>query len=153
MKALVIYEDFDRAAKAVAALQRAAHHADASSEWDILPWRVDMLKVPPIAAEALMEAADADLIVFADRRAYSLPSWLKKWLECWVTCRQVGDAALAVMRDQTAGERAAPATSELSRFAARHGLNFIIKDETEREDQTAFQSTVLIGTGLSTIEL
>jgi len=134
MKALLIYEDFNRATKAIATLRRAAHHADASLEWDIRPWRVDMLKVAPIAAEALMEAADADLIVLADRRAQSL---LPDWLEQWATHRHIEDAALAVIGDGNDDVFSAPEASELSRFAARHGLSFIIESEAAPKTQTA----------------
>src|SRR6267378_1405792 len=125
MKALIIYEDFNRAAKAIATLQRAAHHADATLEWDIWPWRLDMLKLPSMAAEALMEAIDADLIVLVGCCAQSILVWLPDWLEQWAIRRHIEDAALSVIRDRTSGGFAAQAAPELSRFAARHGLSFI----------------------------
>lgn len=81
MKALVIYDDFASAAKANAMLHRATHQVDAIMHWNIRPWRVDLLKQPRRANEALMEAADAHLIVFAGHQAQSLPFWLQGWLE------------------------------------------------------------------------
>ena len=92
------------------------------------PWRVDILRLPSAADEALMEAADADLIVLAGPQAYPLPTWLKEWLERWAKRRQVRDVALAVMRGGTGGEISRPsAPPELFSFAARHGLRLILK--------------------------
>src|SRR5277367_1867006 len=93
MKALVIYEDFACAEKANTALQHSAQNADVKVQWHIRPWRVDMLKFPPTAEEALTEALDAHLIVFVCRGVQSLPFWLQDWLEHWAKCRQIEDAA------------------------------------------------------------
>jgi hypothetical protein len=137
MKALIIYDNFACAVKARSTLQRAAYRANAGAHSNIKPWRLDVLRVPSAADEALMEAADADLIVFAGPRAYSLPAWLEEWLECWVMRREVEDPALGAVRDGTGGELAALAAPRLSRFAERYGLSFIIENETAREDQAA----------------
>src|SRR5882672_6063426 len=104
MKALIIYDDFDSAFKANATLQHSAQKADCAVQWNIRPWRVDLLKFPPTADEALTEALDAHLIVFAGHSAQSLPFWLERWLEQWAKLRRVKDAALAVV---SAGNSAA----------------------------------------------
>ena len=128
MKALIIYDDFAGAARAGAALQHAMWSANVISDWDIRPWRTDVLRVASAADEALIEAADADLIVFAGS-AYSLPTWLKEWLKRWVRRREIKDVALAMIRSMDAGTFAVPAIAQLSRFAARHGLSFILGKE------------------------
>src|SRR5271156_5278076 len=112
MKALVIYDDFVCAEKANAALQHSAQNANVSVQWNIRPWRVDMLKFPPTAEEALTEAIDADLIVFAGRSAQSLPFWLQRWLEHWAKCRRIQDAALAVIPAQSTDTLSTSATPE-----------------------------------------
>jgi hypothetical protein len=137
MKALIIYDNFADAAKARASFQRATHRANVNAHCDIKPWRVDVLRVPSAANEALMEAADADLILFAGSRAYSLPAWLEEWLDCWVTRREVEDVALGAIRDGAGEDVAALEAPKLSRFAERHGLSFISANETTREDQAA----------------
>jgi hypothetical protein len=137
MNALIIYDNFSSATTAVATLQHAAHRAEINAPWNIKPWRVDVLRFPLAADEALKEAADADLIVFADPQAYPLPTWLKEWLERWAKRRQVGDAALAVIRDRTGGGQSAPAAPELSGFAVRHGLSFITESASVRENVAA----------------
>jgi hypothetical protein len=130
MKALVIYDSVPLAAKANAILQHATHRADATMYWSIRPWRVDVLRLPPEADEALTEAMDAHLILLASHRAQSLPSWLHGWLEQWAACRKIKNAALAVISDQSDGTLLISATNELLQFAARHGLEFIVNSET-----------------------
>lgn len=125
MKALIIYHDFASAAKANAALQHAAQCSHVIVQWKISPWRVDMLKFPPTAEEALTDAADAHLIVFAGRYAQLFPFWLEDWLEQWARHRQTEDVALAVIREGGTDPLSISATPELSAFAARHNLNFI----------------------------
>ena len=130
MKAFIIYDDLARATKASEALEHAAWSANVSAHWDIKPWRTDVLRFPSAADEALIEAADADLIVFAGSRAYSLPPWLEEWLRCWVMRRDVEDAALAVLYDESAGSLVLPDAPQLSQFAACHGLSFVVEKET-----------------------
>jgi len=133
MKALIIYDDFAGAVRASAALQHATLIANVNADWDLRPWRTDVLRVPSAADEALKEAADADLIVFAGSGAYSLPAWLKEWLKRWVMRRQFEDVALAMIRG--AGTLAVPAVAQLRRFAARHGLSFILGKEAGPKNQ------------------
>lgn len=137
MTALIIYDNPASATTAVATLQYAAHRVELNAQWNIKPWRVDVLRFPLAADEALKEATDADLIVFAGPQAYQPPAWLKEWLECWAERRQVEDAALVVMRGGNGGKIASPAAPELSRFALRHGLSFIIEIESVREHVAA----------------
>jgi hypothetical protein len=132
MKALVIYDDFICLEKANVALQHSAQNANVSVQWNIRPWRVDMLKFPPTAEEALTEAIDAHLIVFVGRRAQSLSVWLQDWLEQWAKCRQIKDAALAVIGAGNA--EAMSSQSDLSQFARRHGLSVIFGDDGVIED-------------------
>jgi hypothetical protein len=135
MKALIIYDKPASAAKASATLQSVAHRAEVRFEWNIKPWSVDVLSLASPADEALTEAADADLIVLTGRRAYSLPTWLEDWLECWATRRQIGDAALAAIHDRTDGKLSAPLLHKLSGFAARHYLSFIVNNHPGHEEE------------------
>ncbi len=130
MKAVIIYDDFTSAAKANAALQRSAHHLDMSIKWNVRPWRLDMLKFPPTAEEALNEAIDAHLIVFAGVTAKSLPAWFDDWLEHWAKCRRIDEAALAIINDGTKHTSSPSVMAEISRFAERCGLGFIVSDLT-----------------------
>src|SRR5271170_6921362 len=124
MKALVIYDDFVCAAKANAALQHSALNANVRVQWNIRPWRVDMLKFPPTAEEALTEAMDAHLIVFVGRRVQSFPFWLQDWLEHWAKCRLIKDAALAVIG--VGNIEVTSSQSNLSQFAKRDGVGVML---------------------------
>jgi len=137
MNALIIYDKLSSATIAVGTLQHAAHRAELNAQWNIKLWRMDVLRLPWAADEALKEAADADLIVFAGPQAYRPPTWLKEWLERWARRRRVEDVALAVMRSGNGGKIASPAAPELSRFALRHGLSFITESEGVREQVAA----------------
>jgi hypothetical protein len=136
MNAVVLYDTFDFAAKANAMLGRAAHWTDEITHWSVKPWRVDMLKLPPAAEAALVEAAEAHLMVLELRQVQSLVPWLVDWLERWAAGREVQDAALAVWDGGNAVSRSARATPELSQFAGRHGLSLIFNDNALLEDES-----------------
>jgi len=136
MKALIIYDDLTDATRAAAALKRAAWRANVGADWDIKPWRTDALKFPSVADKALIEAAEADLIVLAGPQAHSLPTWLEEWLRCWVIRRNIEDAALAVLYDESGGVLVVPDAPHLSQFAESQGLRLITENETTPEDQT-----------------
>ncbi len=140
VKALIIYQDFASAAKANAILQHSTQNSDACVNWNIRPWRVDMLKFPSTAEEALGDAAEAHLIVFVGRFVGSLPFWLQHWLEHWAKCRQIQTAALAVLRGENGDALSAPATQQLSQFAKQHGLSFIVDDSLTVEAAAKFSA-------------
>jgi hypothetical protein len=72
MRALVIYDDVALAAKACVTLQHAGRRAEATASWNIKPWRVEILRLQSAADEALEEAADAELIIFAGLRRWPI---------------------------------------------------------------------------------
>ena len=134
---VIIYDKFDFAANANAMLKGTAHRTDATMHWSVKPWRVDMLELAPAAEAALVEAADAHLIVLAMREVRSLLPWLMGWLERWATRRQIQEAALAVWDGGCAGTRLARATPELSQFAGHHGLSLIFDDSALIKDKSS----------------
>jgi hypothetical protein len=125
MKALILYQDFAFAVKANEVLQHSAEYSEFRVQWNIRPWRVDLLKFPPAAEEAQADAADAHLIVFGSRCALSFPFWLEDWLEQWAKCRQIEDAALALIHEDSGDSLSIPPTPGLSHFANHYGLNII----------------------------
>lgn len=143
LKALIIYDDFAIAAEANAMLQHTALEADAITHWNVRPWRVDTLRLPRRADEALAEAVDAHLIVFAGYRAQSFPSWLQDWLKQWVARRKIKGAGLAVVGGQSRHAFSLPAAPELSRFARRHGLSFIVDEGSGAEREAKFSTRIV----------
>jgi len=124
LKAAVIYDDFDFAARAAALLERVAIRADEAMKWDVKPWRLDVLKEPSLADTALDETADADLIVVALRKTPSLPDELMGWLESWAMKRQTEDTAIMMFCPE--GNIASTLLwHELKEFAKWLGLHFL----------------------------
>ena len=135
MKALLIYQDVASAAKVNTALLRSAQNLDFAVQWTIRPWRVDMLKFPPTAEEALTDATDVHLIIFVGRCAQSFPFWLEHWLEHWAKCRHFGEASLGVIDSSRIDTVATAIASQLTSFAKCHGLGFVTDDGKVREDK------------------
>jgi hypothetical protein len=124
LKAAVIYDDFDYAARTATLLERAAVHAGEAMQWDVKPWRLDLLKPSSLAAAALDETVDADLIVVALCQTHRLSDELMEWLEQWAAHRQIGDAAMmGLCPEETAGSRSS--WNRLKTFAEWQGLLFL----------------------------
>jgi hypothetical protein len=134
MKAVIIYQDFTSAVKANGALQHSEQHSDVHVRWNIRPWRVDMLKCPPTADEALEDAMDAHLIVFAGCCTRSISHCLQDWLEKWAECRQIEAAALAIFAGENSDKLSTSAALHLSQFVKHHGLSVIFDDRGAIED-------------------
>ena len=136
MNAVVIYEECDSARRANALLKRAAERADGTMQWSVKPWRLDLLNWPPLAQEALGDAAEAHLMVLALRGGPELPSGLLEWLEAWAVQRQVPSAALALFAGRSGDTLSPTAMPELSEFAQRHGLSLIVGDLSPWKDES-----------------
>ena len=137
MNAVILYDEFEIAAKTHAVLTQATRRADAAVPWTIHPLRMDMLMRPPAAADALQAAAAAHLIVIAVCNQAELPSRLLNWLETWARHRDVHDAALAVFQDRNGDVLSTPPTPALAEFAERHGLCFLFGDAEPHEEEGA----------------
>ena len=137
MNAVIVYDDVEYASKARGMLGRAAHRADAALAWTVKPWRIELLLLPPTAAWALQDAAEAHLIVLAFRRPTDPSPRLLDWLEKWACRRQVQDAALAVFDGGNGDMLSATAAPELSLFAERQGLSLIFGDVGPSEEEPA----------------
>jgi len=149
MKAVIIYDNFAFAARAAERLQRAAQQVDTAIHWNLRLWRLDTLSLPQRADEALAEAVDAHLIVFAGHRTQLLPSGLLDCLERWAACRQVADAAFAVIGGRNGDELVMPKAPDLSHFASQHGLSFIFDEDFATQCEGEFTARDATGHGFS----
>jgi len=136
MKALIIYDDATFALRANFLLRNAAHGANSKNDLDVNLWRSNMLRFQSVAREALAEALDVDLIVFAGPQVSLLPRWLKGWLEEWAARRQVQDAALALIEDQALTTGRTSIAAELCEFARQHELGFVASRESQKIEAT-----------------
>jgi len=126
LKVLLIYNDFASATRANAALQQWGRTSGTGVQWRIQPWRVDILKFPSLADEALVDARDAHLLVFIEQCANTIPFWLEEWLEDWAGIRQFQDSVLAVINSNSIGLEWLPVSQALSDFAKRHCLELFL---------------------------
>jgi hypothetical protein len=123
MKAFIVYADFASAANASATLRRVGASGDVRVRWIIKCRQVNVLREPGPFENALVDAADAHLILFAERHLQPIPSWVCDWLKRWALLRQIQDAALGVIGGGTGLEL--PGNSELILLAQQFGLIFI----------------------------
>ena len=129
LRAVIIYDDFDAATRATALLERVASRASGAVKWDIKPWRCDVLKQPSLAVLTGAVAANADLVVLALRRTYSIPAELLAWLKKWAQQRRIQDAAILTL---PSGDNASEKLlTELKTFANGHGLTILDKDNVD----------------------
>jgi hypothetical protein len=135
MKALIIYDDFASAARANAALQQSARNLDHSMEWEVIPWRSEVLKYPESAAEMLTDALDAHLIVITARSAQSTPLGLKCWLNHWAKCRRIKSAAVALVTEGSTFLLSALAGDEMPTLADQHGFSIFFDKSQNPEDK------------------
>ena len=131
MKALIIYQNFASAIKANTALQNLKLPAGTGTGagWEVVPVRMEMLKLPPTTTQALIAATDAHLVLFVGASSHSLPSWVLDWLQRWVAVRQIKDAIVAVSAGTYGDAPALPVLRALRQFAGKHGLRFIMSPE------------------------
>jgi hypothetical protein len=146
MNAVIVYDDVAFASKAQAMLGQAAHRADAGLPWSLKPWRLELLILPPTAARALQDAAEAHLLVLAVRRPADPSPRLLDWLEQWACCRQFQDAALAVFDGESGDMLSGTKAPELSQFGdvglAEEESALLVLSLHER---AAAQTTTLLG--------
>jgi hypothetical protein len=135
LNAVVVYDTFDSAVKAKRVLER--DWAGEPTHWNVKPWRVDVLKIPPAAEVALTEAADAHLILIAVPRFESFLPWLVDWLDRWATCRKVKEAGLALWDCGRPIHARFEHPPELSQFAEHHGMSLICDAAALFEDKSS----------------
>lgn len=136
ISAFIIYDQFTAALKACTVLRRATVRAKVGARWEFKPWRTDVLKLPMESERALLEATNADVVVFVGPHAYSLPVWLKSWLERWAERRVTKEVALVVVQDRESSEYFMAGIRGLYRFAVNHGLDLITGSEIALETCT-----------------
>jgi len=137
MDVMILYDEFSSATKAKAILERATHRSDETMQWRVKLWRSDMLKLPPAADAALVEAAGAHLIVLALGMPKFVSAPLLGWLEKWAALRQVHDAALALFDGANPDVLSAPGAPDLRQFAQRHDLGFIFDARDQAGDESS----------------
>ncbi len=149
MEAVIIYDDLDVASRAIARLDNASNGGDRITQWGLKWWRLDALGSEAAAHEALAESVDAHLVVLAMHSQAEIPAMLFRWLESWAAHRRVQDAAIAVFDGASSDALSLTASPELSEFAVREGLSFILDEGRP----AARKSSELVRSGISKLPI
>lgn len=130
LKAVIICDAPSIIAKAEAALLRVGRRSKVNAQWTITCWPANILNQARVAEEALLEVADAHLVIIPAQHAFSIPFGLRQWLERWAALRQIPDAALAIIGDGTHADFPKAVSSELTMLVLKHNLNLIVDEST-----------------------
>jgi hypothetical protein len=134
MNAIILYDSFGLASEANILLQRASANAGSSTDWNVTPWRTQMLRSQMFSRLALNEAADAHLVICAWMNSRNFNQWIEDWLEQWISCHPGEELAIAILGEND-DIRSCSVTTELSRFSELHGVSLII-GQTEIPEMT-----------------
>ena len=135
LNAVIVYDTFESAVKARRVLE--CDRPDEPTHWNVMPWRVDVLKTRPAAEVALTEAEDAHLILIVVPRFQSFLPWLVDWLERWASKRKVKEAGLALWDCGTLAHPRPVQPPELLQFAGRHRISLICPAVALVEDKSS----------------
>jgi hypothetical protein len=94
---VIFCDDCTFAAKARAALERVAGSPEINLSWAVSVWPLNVLHHTSTSERALLESADAHLIVIPREYAENLPPRLNSWLELWAKTRNIEDAGIGVI--------------------------------------------------------
>jgi hypothetical protein len=125
---LIAYETLSSGLRAREMSERLAARLQSEFEMSSDVWKFELLSHPQLRAQAASEAAAADMIIMAARRATELPAHVKHWIESWIPQRRGGAAALVALLDEPEeGEgsgASAPLGAYLQRVAEAGHLDF-----------------------------
>ena len=133
MKAVIFCDDSTFAAKARSLLRRVGNRPGVNVRWTVKAWPVNALHHASLSETALLNAADAHLVVLPANHARALSSHLRGWLNRWAALRDIEEAAVGVIGDnESSGSSETDEVSlELRLLVQRHGLN-LIHDEAPK---------------------
>src|SRR5262249_38672703 len=110
-KILIAYETVSSGLRAREMSERLATRLHSEFEMSSEVWKFELLNHPQLRQQAANEAAVADMIIMAMRRAGELPPHVKHWIESWLPQRRGGAAALVALLDESEdGDEAGAAT-------------------------------------------
>ena len=119
VKVVIAYDNLDVAKRAEAVYERLAQRLDETFEFQQRLWRFDVLEEDALRAQAVRDAADADIVIVAMKDDSEVPEAVRNWLESLLG-RNSGAAALVALLPRTG----APAQPYLEDVARRGGMDF-----------------------------
>jgi hypothetical protein len=118
---VIIYEDFETGKAAKRTYDYLVSNLGEDCEFNNQMWKFDVLSIPKLAAIAVLDACEADIILVATHGG-SLPAAVRSWLESWV---HKGSRAIALVALCDGEPPQAHAVCNVLRDAAqRAGMQF-----------------------------
>jgi hypothetical protein len=118
-KILIAYETVSSGLRAREMSERLAARLQSEFEMSSEVWKFELLNHPQLREQAASEAAVADMIIMAMRRAGELPPHVKHWIESWLHQRRGNAAALVALLDESEEEDETAASAPLSTYLRR----------------------------------
>lgn len=119
VKVVIAYDNLDVARRAEAVYERLSHRLQETFAFQQRLWRFDVLEEDSLRAQAVRDAADADIVIVAMQDDSEVPEAVRNWLESLLG-RTPGAAALVALL-QT---HRAPVQPYLEDVARRGGMDF-----------------------------
>jgi hypothetical protein len=119
-KILIAYETFSSGVRAREMSERLAARLQSEFEMSSDIWKFELLNHPQLREQAATEAAEADMVIMAARRAADLPAHIRDWIESWLPQRKEGSAAaLVALLDEPEEEESRAETPPLGAYLRR----------------------------------
>lgn len=128
-KAVVLYTDAQSGTNAQKLLSRVARNTRSGDAWQTNLWRFDVMSEQPVAAQALHDAGDAQLIFLSAQSISEPPGWLLDWLRAWVDKRRGKKSAVAAWCQHSPQTRSSSGVESLRQFARENGLTFLCAND------------------------
>jgi hypothetical protein len=119
VKVVIAYDSLDVARRAEAVYDRLARRLQQTFEFQQRLWRFDVLEEESLRAQAVRDAADADIVIVAMKDDKEVPKAVQSWLESLLGHLN-GTAALVALLDRP-GASVQPYLEDVAR---RGGMDF-----------------------------
>jgi hypothetical protein len=141
MKAIIVCNESTFVAKARSILERVAERVGLTLGWTVKRWSIHALRRATTSEKALLESADAHLVLIPGEYASSLPSHLRDWLERWATLRQVEEAAIGLIDETAPCASTDTERLQLRMLIYKHGLKLITNRPAIRKPRAKLSVT------------
>ena len=130
LNVVLAYEDFPTGLHALRTFELLFLESNQCPNFDTQNlWKFDLLGISKLREIAVIEAANADLVIISAHGLGELPPPVKQWMDGWVNARQPGPGALVAMLDGAGWESASRFAMEpyLEDCALRAGMDYFIQ--------------------------
>jgi hypothetical protein len=104
LEVMLVHEDSPAGRRGKEVLDQVALNLEPKADFLVNPWNFEMLSNPGLQAQAVQDAAHADIVVLSAYGRAKLPAAVRAWLEVWLDRRGDSPCALVVSLDASVRE-------------------------------------------------